>query len=355
MKTHEPMKVKTGVVLALLAALTFLALRGGTLTAGASRAGGRQGREGMGQVNRQSAGQPALTSREDSTFTTIDFPGAHDTVALDINHAGEIVGRYRSATDGNTYGFLLRRNGEFTTIDFPGAVLTVAAAINSRGNITGQYRLAGEAASVRHGFLRSKDGSFTTIDFPGAIFTNALGINPRGDIVGRYCAVLPCTPRSGNFHGFLRSKNGDFTSIDFPGAVQTVAWKINRRGKIVGSYLGTDGKFHVYLLSGGDFTTIDIPGAVEAIFENGGINPRGDIVSGYCDAEPCTLFENQHGFLRSKKGEFTTIDFPGGIGIFCSGINARGDIVGTYRASGRDHGFLLSREDRDEDEGEDNE
>jgi uncharacterized membrane protein len=280
---------------------------------------------------------------EPGTFTTVDFPGATNTSPIDINPAGEIVGSYVSATDGNTHGFLRSRNGEFTSIDFPGAVLTVAAGINPQGDITGQYRFAGEASSVRHGFLLS-EGEFITIDVPGAIFTNALGINDRGDIAGRYCALLPCTQggHDGNFHGFLLS-NGEFTSVDFPGALHTHAWKINPRGQMLGVYVGTDRKFHLYLLNDGEFTSIDIPGAIEAVVDIGGLNPRGDIVGGYCPVEPCTV-QNRRGFLLSG-GEFTSIEFPGATRTIPLGINARGEMVGVYAdTSGKVHGFLWSKQ-----------
>jgi uncharacterized membrane protein len=283
------------------------------------------------------------------TFIAIDVPDATYTNPLGINSAGKIVGRYVSAGDGNTHGFLRNSHGEFTTIDFPKANFTVAAGINSRGHIVGQYRLRGEPAMVRHGFLLS-GGTFTTIDPPGSVFTNALGINSRGDIVGRYCTVLPCTPVVR--HGFLLIR-GEFFEIDVPGAAGTNAWGINDRGKIVGGYQGTDGKSHVYLFSAGEFTTIDFPAAVDTAptGDKGGINARGDIVSFYCAFEPCS-FDNDsiHGFLLSN-GEFTTIDFPGGHATTPFGINARGDIVGPYNdASGHTHGFLLIIEERDEDE-----
>jgi uncharacterized membrane protein len=287
----------------------------------------------------------AAAPREDSdeaTFTSIDFPDAISTNVLDINAAGEIVGYYVSAADGKNHGFLRSKKGEFTTIDFPGAVFTRSAGINPGGDIVGMYSLPGDPPNTRHGYLRRK-GEFTTIDFPGAIFTNVLGINPRGDIVGRYCTVVPCV--TGNRHGFLLSKS-EFATIDVPSALGTNAWKINPRGQIVGGYQGTDGKSHVYLLSEGEFTTIDFPSAFDTANggDNGGISPRGDIVSFYCAAAPCR-FDNdsEHGFLLSD-GEFTTIDFPGGHGPFAFGINARGDIVGGYTdTAGKLHGFLLSR------------
>ena len=64
------------------------------------------------------------------SLTTIDFPGALDTLALDINERGDIVGRYINA-DKKTHAFLLSK-GVFTTIDFPGAIVTTANGINSR-------------------------------------------------------------------------------------------------------------------------------------------------------------------------------------------------------------------------------
>ena len=49
-------------------------------------------------------------------------------------------------------------------------------------------------------------------------------------------------------------------------------------------------------------------------------------------------------------GEFTTIDFPAATLTSAFGINAPGDIVRGYvDAIGNVHGYLLSREERDED------
>jgi hypothetical protein len=40
------------------------------------------------------------------TVTTINVPDSTATIALDINDAGTIVGRYVGAIDGRTHGFL---------------------------------------------------------------------------------------------------------------------------------------------------------------------------------------------------------------------------------------------------------
>ncbi len=59
-----------------------------------------------------------------------------------------------------------------------------------------------------------------------------------------------------------------------------------------------------------------------------GINARGDVVGTFVDQNFV-----QHGFLL-RKGEFTVIDFPGAQSTIARGINPRGEIVGTYRLPG---------------------
>jgi hypothetical protein len=90
------------------------------------------------------------------TFTSIDFPGATSTFAMDINASDEVVGRY--AVGGQTHGFLRDAEGNLTTIDYPGASFTVAAGINSDGDIVGMYALP-SAPTERHGYLL-QDGVF---------------------------------------------------------------------------------------------------------------------------------------------------------------------------------------------------
>ena len=286
-------------------------------------------------------GSAPTAQRSRPRWSSIDYPGATSTTALDVSPAGDIVGSYTDAT--GTHGYLLGRNGRFTPIDFPNAVFTRAAGINARRDIVGTYRLPTDPANVRHGF-RLSEGQFMTIEPPGAVFTNPLGINERGDIVGRFCLTTPCRPEGPNVHGFLLS-DGEFTRIDVPDAKGTNAWKVNARGDIVGGYTDADGKRRVFLLGGHkrDVITVDVPGVVENANENGGINSQRDIVGGYCDTAPCTgASRDAHGFLLSG-GLLTTIDVPGAILTEAFGINERGDIVGVYEDAAGLHGFLRSR------------
>ena len=89
------------------------------------------------------------------------------------------------------------------------------------------------------------------------------------------------------------------------------------------------------------YSQIDFPGAKST--SGSGLNARGDIVGSYTDQANKT-----HGFLLSG-GDFTTIDYPGAVATRATGINSQGDIVGTHNGpnlltpgSGGDvHGFLL--------------
>ena len=281
------------------------------------------------------------------TFITIDVPGGLATLPVDISPPGDIVGRYcleeaSCLLDPNlhSHGFLLS-GGEFTAIDFPGAFHTNPDGVNAHGDIVGRYRdVVGDPF---HGFLLS-GGKFTSIDVPGAFSTRAYGITPGGEIiVGDYCTDPGCVrPGAGHWHGFVL-REGEFTTFDFPDAVKTQVWRINPQEEIVGTYQGADGASHVFLLSDGAFTLIDFPGAARTGGDAGGINPRGDIVSTYCNAPGCNTTTDGHGFLL-RKGEFSSIDFPGSVATLAHGINARGDIVGAYLdTKGGIHGYLRSR------------
>jgi uncharacterized membrane protein len=281
-----------------------------------------------------------------ATFTTIDVPGALATFVVDINNAGDMVGRYcpdqscagSVGPTGNWRGFLLS-DGEVTSIEYPGAFHTNATGINARGDIVGRYR--NSTTGGFHGYLLS-DGEFTPIDYPGAFSTRPYGITSDGGvIVGDYCTVPGCIgPASGPYHAFVL-RGGEFTSFDFPGAVRTHALKINSRGQIVGWYVTTDRVSHNFLLSNGTFTSIDYPGAGNTGGDAAGINARGDIVSSYCVAKGCSsAAQGAHGFLLSR-GNFTSFDFPGARGTNAFGINSRGDIVGGYLDTGlKIHGYL---------------
>jgi len=126
--------------------------------------------------------------REDSEVRRFPTPASMNN---GINDRGEIVGYYTDLTTGISHGYLLKK-GSSRLIDFPGAVNTSAWDINNRGQIVGTYGVKDGSA---HGFLWQK-GKFTSVDIPGALSTHLFGINSEGSIVGVYFDANTA-------HGFL--------------------------------------------------------------------------------------------------------------------------------------------------------
>lgn len=137
-----------------------------------------------------------------------------------------------------------------------------------------------------------------------------------------------------------------FTRINDPSttAYATYPFGINRIGQIVGYYLesasaGTPqpGKTHGFLLeSSGGFTMIDDPLGSQGT-SAGGINAAGQVVGSYY-----TAGGRAHGFLYNS-GSFSTIEQPSAANTFLSGINAAGQIVGSYSDASGYHGLVYNR------------
>lgn len=91
---------------------------------------------------------------------------------------------------------------------------------------------------------------------------------------------------------------------------------------------------HGYLLRKDVLATFDYPGASRT--RPFGMNARGDIVGTYTTAGVL------HGFRVSGE-EFTTVDVPGASGTGARGINSQRVIVGEFRATASRMAFCLAR------------
>jgi uncharacterized membrane protein len=213
--------------------------------------------------------------------------GTNFSEAFKSNDRGDVVGQY-IGDDGFSHGFLLSE-GVVTTLDFPGASETLAFGVNESGTVVGYWDLLDASGNllVEHGF-KWKDGAFTEVDFPGSVDTAVIGINARGDLVGVWDSGLT-SPVS---HGFVCPKGWQCFSFDVPvsGASVTQADDINAHGEIAGVYLDTNGVAHAFLIAGANFTSFDFPGATDTLAW--GINSAGQIVGRYDLADG-----SSHGFL----------------------------------------------------------
>ena len=117
-------------------------------------------------------------------FTTLDVPGAEDTVAYGINDSGAVTGDY-NGTSG-TLGFVYS-GGTYTTLEYPDSGEsndTTGVQINDLGVVIGKFN------TVAFGYSGGADGKYTEIDYPKSTMTVASGINASGVVAGYYTTGL---------------------------------------------------------------------------------------------------------------------------------------------------------------------
>jgi len=93
---------------------------------------------------------PLIKSWEAARRCHSSFCAAPTPSAIGIKTADEIVGFYEDSS-GVFHGFLLS-GGTYTTVDFPGAACTEAIDINDTGEVDGLYSLKSDCSSSE-GFL----------------------------------------------------------------------------------------------------------------------------------------------------------------------------------------------------------
>lgn len=179
------------------------------------------------------------------------------TDPADLNNSAQVVGTCTDST-GNSSGFLFS-GGAVSTINYPGADDTVLTGINNAGIIVGYYLLGGSSSSFMY-----ENGSFTPFPFPGKTIW---GANDTGLFVGTY------SPTRGDFSGFI-TDGTHFQILNFPGAFDTHALSINNAGQVAG-YYETTTTAAGFLFADGQYTSISIPGLVVYGVD---INNNGEVV-----------------------------------------------------------------------------
>ena len=159
------------------------------------------------------------------------------------------------------------------------------------------------------------------------------------------------------FYGFVRSPEGKFTSFQVPGADTTpqdfngtLPNAINDAGAITGEWWDVNNEEHGFLRSPeGNFTTFDVPGGTPGTTTPIALNIEGAVVGYYLDQSG-----GFQGFLRNPDGTFASWTAPGGCtstpsdgcyGTAAFGINVFGLIAGGYEDNSVNfvgHNFIRS-------------
>jgi uncharacterized membrane protein len=247
-------------------------------------------------------------------------------------------------------GFLRDRHGDFATVAPPGAVAVKVGGLNDRGDVVGIGYPAPDGNDGGFAFLRDRRGRYTTFVAPGTgpeSRTVGADVNNRGQIVG-------WSDDGQRSFGYLRDRDHTFERIEHPDASETAPdglggeisgtnlSGINDRGDIVGNF-AANGTVNGFVRDRrGAYTTIRPPDAAATLLT--GINERGEIVGNYSTAGPEDLLVgNPRGFVYSR-GVYRDVAIPGAVGVGLNGINNRGQVAGTYAgADGVFRGFVRDR------------
>jgi hypothetical protein len=307
------------------------------------------------------AGQAATT--ETFVPTTIQYPGSTSTAARGINNSGEIVGTYSCAaacvnpltgetSTAGTHGFLLQ-DGVYTRIDVAVGTATTPRGISEQGAVIGHYNVG----AVTHGFVYADGNYVYPIDVPAELFdhpaeklrnTLPVRISPQGDLVG---CIHEDSATMTTMHGWML-RNGTFTILSTPHSAGDTT---SRDPDTMNNGIAPTGEIVGFYLSAGVSYVADRNRIVETFTFDGNlftlawdVNPRGDIVGVHGDNQANTIGAavHPHGFLRSKSGEYRSLDVQGATSTQVFGINSRRDIVGAYTDATGTHGFTyrLSRD-----------
>jgi uncharacterized membrane protein len=292
--------------------------------------------------------------------TTIHYPGSTSTAARGINNSGDVVGTYVCAaacvnpltgeiSAAGTHGFLFQ-DGVYTRIDVPadGRTQTVARGIGAQGIVVGHYT----AAPVQHGFAYFLGRYIYPIDVPAELFDNpnsparhtlAVRISPQGDIVGCFHEDNMAMT---TMHGFLL-RSGTFTGLStphYPGDTtsrdpDTMNNGVAATGEMVG-YYSSSGVSYIANRKNAIATTFTFEGGLFTLAWD--VNSGGEIVGVRGDnaANTVGVPVNPRGFLRTRDGDYRTLEVQGAASTQVFGINDRHFIVGQYTDVSGTHGFV---------------
>jgi len=213
---------------------------------------------------------------ENGTFTNLGTLGGPQTIANDINDAGQIVGR--SVTGSGYWHAFLWENGVMTDLGTLGGPRSEAYGINESGQIAGNSR---NSENPPYGYLRAflwENGIMTDLGTLGGISSDAEAINDYGEVAGRGFNQF------GNEVAFFWSEGNmieigallaDYNNQEKFGGALSRARAINNLEQVVGASIVDSGRWHAFFWENGVLTDLS-PGSYEShAFD---INNLGQIV-----------------------------------------------------------------------------
>ena len=283
------------------------------------------------------------------TYTTLD--NSNDTTfnqLLGINNSDVIAGYFGSGMAMHpNKGYELLPDycqGSYRVENFPGSDQTQVTGLNDRGAEVGFQSPTNTGSDANFAWYSLNNGrSFTQVDVSlpagdtpaSPPVTQLLGVNDSDIAVGFQ------NDSSGNAHGFvydIRTNQATYTNIN--GATSVTDAAVNGSGQVAGFFSPSSGPVESFLTTRGGVWTFAYPGAASTTAL--GVNDLGDVVGTYTVGSGPSA--QNFGFTWTKKGGFTTINDPNGMGTTTvNGVNDKGDLVGFYvDSAGNTDGMLVT-------------
>jgi len=126
-----------------------------------------------------------------------------------------------------------------------------------------------------------------------------------------------------------------YQTITVSGALQTDPIAVNAAGTVLAYWLDSTYTPHYFTWTGGTMTTLSLPNGAQ--FSATGINAKGNICGSYIDGKG-----NSHGYVLYTNGKMKTIDAASGVQTYITAINDNDDLAGaSYNSStGVDSGIV---------------
>lgn len=223
----------------------------------------------------------------------------------------------------------------YNTVDDEGGSTTFnqVLGMNDLGAVVGYY----ENASFTHGFTSFPPYStFHVIEYPNAVTTVATSTSNNKIIAGYFTQT---TKVGTTTLGFIRDKGLWATYKDFhtpkgPDPINELLG-VNGNDIAVGFYVDAYGNDQPYAVANRQYSALKPPGYVSA--RATGVNLRGDIVGSAVLNDGTTV-----GWVY-RAGNYREFSFPNSTDTEPTSLNIQNQIAGSYvDASGNTHGFVVT-------------
>lgn len=340
-----PFRPRAASILAGAVAVTaVLAAAGCSASGGTSAAGG--GSENVALSGSSTSNAAAIASGQSAGFQVVTLNDARDVTfnqLLGINDSGVIAGYFGSGAAGHpNKGYWLSApysQGNFKAENFPGSAQTQVIGVNNSDVTVGffsQQNASNPADDNNFGFVDIR-GHFTRVEFPTRDnakppINQLLGVNNTGWAVGFY------NDSKGNAHGYAYNiYDHQFKPVTVKGATSLTAAAVNDSSTITGFMTNSAGTVEGFVKwVNGKTVALAVPGASST--NPTGINDKGEVVGTYTVGTGGNAVT--HGFTWLN-GKWTTVNYPSASSTSINGVNNEGDVVGFYTdAAGNTDGFV---------------